>query len=512
VKQFIIPLLCFAAPPVSVPFPHRLLHSPTPDKHLIETMPGGVAVLDFDGDGRPDLFFTNGAALPTLAKLPAQANRLYRNLGDRRWQDVTSQSGLAGRGYSMGAAAADFDGDGFTDLFVTGVRENLLYRNRGDGTFESLPFPSTGWSVSAGWFDYDHDGDLDLFVVNYVQWDPAKEPFCGDRKAGYRTYCHPRHYAGFANSLFRNDGQGRFTDVSKESGIAAHTGKGMALAFADYDRDGWLDVLVTNDAVPNFLFHNEGNGTFSERGMAAGIGLNDDGQALSSMGADFRDLDGDGSPEIFITALANETFPLFKGLPKGLFLDVTYPSRIGAATRASSGWSTGIYDFDHDGRKDIYAANGDVNDNTEVFSSRQSKQQNLFLWNTGDSRFRAEPFGEPARHRGAAFGDLNGDGAVDIVTTRLGGAPTVWFNDRARGRNWLAIRTVLGAEVQLRAGGVTQYNHATQAVGYASSSSPEVHFGLGAAAIVDEIEVRFPGGGSKVLRRQEPNQRVTVMP
>lgn len=511
-KRFILPLLCFAAPSNYTPFPHPLLHSPTPEKHLIETMPGGLAIFDFDNDGRPDLFITNGATLPTLAKLPAQANRLYRNLGDRQWQDVTAQAGLAGRGYSIGAAAADFDGDGFTDLFVTGVRENLLYRNRGDGTFQSLPFPSTGWSVSAGWFDYDHDGDLDLFVVNYVQWDPTQEPFCGDRKAGYRTYCHPKHYAGLANSLFRNEGQGRFTDVSQASGVGAHIGKGMGLAFADYDRDGWLDVLVTNDAIPNFLFHNERNGMFTERGLTAGIGLNDDGHALSSMGADFRDLDGDGRPDIFITALANETFPLFKALPQGLFLDLTYPSRIGAATRALSGWSTGIYDFDHDGEKDIFTANGDVNDNTENFSSRQSRQRNLFLWNTGQARFRPEPIGEAARHRGAAFADLNGDGAIDIVTTRLGETPTVWLNDRAEGRNWLTVRTVLGAEVILRAGGRTQYNHATQAVGYASSSSPDVHFGLGEATTIDEVEVRFPDGQTRKLKQLTANRRISVQP
>lgn len=463
-----------------MPFSHVLSNQPTEQKHLYETMPGGVAVLDYDGDGKWDVFFTNGS----------QSSRLYRNLGDRKFEDVTRDSGLESPGYTMGAAAADYDGDGRTDLFVTGLRENWLFRNRGGGKFERVPFPATGWSVSAGWFDYDRDGDLDLFVVNYVRFDAATEPYCGDRAAGYRTYCHPRHYQGLANALFRNDGKGRFTDVSKVSGIAAHVGKGMALAIADIDRDGWLDVVVTNDAVPNFLFRNNHDGTFTERAMAAGIGLNEDGRALSSMGADLRDVNGDGQPDLFITALINETFPLFAGRPKGLFEDVTYGAKIGVATMPYSGWSTGIYDFDNDGRKDIFAAAGDVNDNTEVYSGRKSRQQNLLLWNRGDGTFRAEAIGEPARHRGAAFADLDGDGAIDIVVSRLGEAPVLWWNDRARGRHWLVVDAPMGSEVRVAG----QTNHATQAVGYASSSAPLVHFGLGTATEVGAIEVKLPDG------------------
>ena len=483
---------------VPAPFAHTLYHAPTPEKHLTETMPGGIAILDYDNDALPDLFFTNAS----------QPSRLYRNLGNNQWQDVTANSGIAHAGYTMGAAAADFDGDGLTDLLITGVNQNLLYRNLGQGKFAQLPFPATGWSISAGFFDYDHDGDLDIFIVNYVQFDPAKEPFCGDSKAGYRTYCHPRHYAGLPNSLFRNDGKGRFTDVSAASGIAAQIGKGMAVAFADYDRDGWLDVLVTNDAVPNFLFRNNQNGSFTERALTAGIGLNDDGRALSSMGADFRDINNDGSPDIFITALANETFPLFKSLPKGLFEDITYPTRIGASTLAYSGWSTGIYDLNNDGLKDIFTANGDVNDNTEAFSSRKSKQQNLILWNTGKSTFRPEAIGAAAQHRGAAFADLNNDGAIDVVTSSLGESPTIWLNDRAKQNHWLIIETTLGAEVQIG----KQHNQATQAVGYASSSSPQVHFGLGSATSVEKIEIRFPGGKSKTLLDQKTNQRIRVSP
>lgn len=487
-------LLAFA----TSPFPHTLDHAPTPEKHLIETMPGGLAIFDFDNDRRPDLFFTNAA----------RPSRLYRNLGHNQWQDVTASSGISNEAFTMGAAAADYDQDGLTDLFVTGVNQNRLYRNLGEGRFQTVPFPATGWSISAGWFDFDHDGDLDLFVVNYVQYNPATEPFCGDQKGHYRTYCHPRNYFAAPNSLFRNEGNGKFLDVSRSSGIAAHPGKGMALCLVDYDRDGWLDVVVTNDAVPNFLFRNNHNGTFSEQAATAGIGLNDDGRALSSMGADSRDIDNDGIPELFITALANETFPLFKGLTKGLFQDITYPSRIGAATLALSGWSTGIYDFDNDGHKDIFTANGDVNDNTERFSSRKSKQQNLLLWNTGQQQFRPELIGDKGQHRGAAFADLNDDGAIDIVTSKLGESPSIWLNDRTKANHWLLIDTQLGAEVQIG----NQHNQATQAVGYASSSLPQVHFGLGAQTRVDKIVVRFPSGQIKTLTDQPTNRRLTVLP
>src|SRR5579862_1678357 len=294
-----------------------LENDPTPEKRLIETMPGGVAAFDYDGDGLTDIYFTNGASLPSLEKSsPKYWNRLYRNIGGMKFQDVTQRAGVAGAGYSMAAAAADYDNDGRVDLFVAGVRKNLLYRNRGDGTFEDVTekagIKSDQWSIGAAWLDYDNDGFLDLFVVNYVKWSLEFNVFCGDPERGIRSYCHPRLFDGTANTLYRNQGDGTFRDVSQETGIASYVGKGMAAVVADYDQDGFPDIFVTNDKMPNFLFHNRGNGKFEEVALDAGAAMLDSGAPISGMGADFRDYDNDGLPDIAVAALAGETFPLFR--------------------------------------------------------------------------------------------------------------------------------------------------------------------------------------------------------
>jgi hypothetical protein len=485
-----------------------LLNSVTPEKHQIETTPGGVAVLDYDGDGRPDLFFTNGARQPGLEKSdPSFYNRLYRNRGDGTFEDVTDRARVRGEGYSVAAAVADFNNDGFPDLFVAGVNRNILYRNRGDGTFEDVTakagVANAGrWAVSAGWFDYDNDGRLDLFVSNYVKWDPAQERLCGDVRQGYRTYCHPKFYEGLPNTLYRNNGDGTFTDVSERAGIARHIGKGMGIAFADYDGDGALDVFVANDTVPNFLFHNQRDGTFREVAFTAGVAMNDDGRALSSMGVDFRDVDNDGRPDLFVTALTNETFPLFRNLGKGLFADVTYPSRIGAATQPLSGWSAGAYDFDNDGRKDLFAACGDVQDNTEQYSARQSRQPNLLLFDRGEGKYTPLEVGSPAMYRGAAFADLDGDGRVDVVVTALGRAPVILRNTAGAGNHWVGFRLTgtksnrdgIGARIHIVTASGEQWNHVTTAVGYASSSEKAVHFGLGKDDRVKTVEIAWPSG------------------
>jgi hypothetical protein len=495
----------------------------TPNKYQVETMPAGVAVLDFDNDGFEDLFFVNGASIPALAKSDSSYwNRLFRNRGDGTFTDVTTAAGVAGGGYSMAAAAADFDNDGWADLFVAGVNRNILYHNNGNGTFTDVTEkagltaagPAKMWSISAGWFDYDNDGWLDLFVSNYCRWAPDKDPYCGLPRPGYRTYCHPRSYEGLPNSLYHNNRDGTFSDVSAPSGVAAKIGKGMGVAFADYNGDGRMDVFVANDTEPNFLFHNDGGGRFTECGVRMGVAFNENGVPVSSMGADFRDVDNDGRPDVFVTALSNETFALFHNLgPKG-FQDASYPSGIGAASLPWGGWSNGLFDLDNDGWKDIFVAGSHVMDNEELYTSRTSKQPNRVFLNLGQGRFRDVTQSFPDKlwkarfHRGCAFGDFDNDGRVDIAVSALNEPALLLHNESAR-RHWLVLelqgtrsnRDGIGAAIRVVGqSGFTQFNHVTTSVGYASSSSKRVFFGLGPDARAQWIEIRWPSGTVQTLR------------
>ena len=511
-----------------------LNNHPTPQKYQIETMPAGVAIIDYNNDGLEDIYFVNGASIPELRKTgPAYWNRLYRNNGDGAFTDVTAAAGVAGEGYGMGAAVADYDNDGWEDLFVTGVNRNILYHNNGDGTFTDVTEkaglghsgPGKPWSISAGWFDFDNDGRLDLFVVNYCQWDFDKEPFCGLPKPGYRTYCHPKEFRGLPNSLYRNNGDGTFTDVSVSSGIAAHIGKGMGLAFADYDDDGRMDVFVANDTVQNFLFHNDGGGRFTEVGLRAGVGLNENGTPVSSMGADFRDIDNDGKPDIFVTDLSNEIFSLFGNAGRPAFRDITQPSGLGVLSLPWGGWSTGLYDLNNDGWKDIFAAGSHVMDNEELFSSRTSRQPNHLFANLGGARFAdasagAGPDFQQARfHRGCAFADFDNDGRIDVAVSVLGEPAEVLRNVSGRGNHWLELRLRgkasnrdgIGARVKLvPESGAAQYNHVSTSVGYASSSTRRLHFGLGEDRKAVRIEIRWPSGKTQILENVPADQLLDV--
>ena len=521
-----------AAKPAGINF--VLKNSAGANKYQIETMPAGVAVLDYDNDGFEDIYFINGASIPGLVKKDASYwNRLYHNNGDGTFSDVTARSGVAGDGFSMAAAVGDFDNDGWDDLFVAGVNRNILYRNNRDGTFSDITqkaglavdAAAKPWSISAGWFDYDNDGWLDLFVVNYCKWTPNSDPYCGENKAGYRTYCHPKFYEGLPNALYHNNRDGTFTDVSAASGIAAHVGKGMAVAFADYDGDGRIDAFVTNDTVRNFLFHNDGDGRFSEVGIRAGVAYNLDGKAVSSMGVDFRDLDGDGRPDLVTTALSNEGFSLFRNIGKGLFMDASYQSRLRALSLPWAGWGVGIFDLNNDGIKDIFTANAHVQDNEELYGSRKYRQPNSIFANAGGGHFAdvqvsAGPdAARPAAHRGCAFGDFDNDGRVDVVVSCLNEPAKLLRNVSDRRQHWFEVllsgrssnRDAIGAIVRLTsATGSVQYNHVTTAVGYASSSSRRVHFGLGAETGIASVEIRWPSGVVQKLEQPKADQCLRI--
>ena len=501
------------------------------DKPMPDSTLGGVALLDCDSDGLLDVYFTNGARFPDLEKSdPSFHNRLYRNLGDRAFEDVTQGAGVAGVGYSMGAATADYDNDGQTDLYVAGVNRNVLYRNLGSCRFEDVTEsagvgtgrpPAKPWSVAAAWLDYDNDGHLDLFVVNYLDWAWDNNRVCGD--PGRRLSCSPAHYEGLPNVLYRNNGDGTFEDVSAKAGISAHIGKGMSAAAADYDGDGFQDVFVTNDSVRNFLFRNIGGERFEEVGVQAGVAFTGDGIPVSSMGLDFRDLSGDGSPDVTVTALTNETFPLFLNRGSG-FVDATYPSKIGLESFTMSGWSVGAFDFDNDGDKDIFSANAHVSENVELYRSVAYRLPNAVFQNLGDGTYRdvgpqaGTAMQESAAHRGAAFGDLDNDGRVDVAVSAIGTSARVLFNE-SEGGHWLALELVgtasnrdgIGARVRLvEESGRIQYNQATTAVGYASSSDSRVHFGLGTSTGVSTVEITWPSGAVQTLDNPEIDAALTV--
>ncbi len=377
----------------------RLENSPTSEKFLPETMGGGVALLDYDNDGRLDIFFVNGARLsPTMNAKdspdksdPRFWNRLFHQNRDGTFTDSTEAAGLTGKllnRYGMGVAVGDYDNDGWEDILVTGVGGNTLYHNNGNGSFSDVTARSgvagSGWTTSAGFFDYDNDGKLDLFICRYVEWWFDERRYCGDRAPGGRAYCHPDNFRGIANLLFHNNGDGTFTDVSTKSGIANPDGKSLGVAFADFDGDGWTDIYVANDSVPCFLYHNNRNGTFTDTAPEAGVGFNEDGQTFAGMGTDFADYDNDGKPDLVVTDLSNQRYVIFHNNGHGVFADATTQSGVGSATTAYSGWSTRFFDFDNDGWKDLFFAQGHVMDNIEQTTPNiRYLQPPLLLRNAG---------------------------------------------------------------------------------------------------------------------------------
>lgn len=509
-------------------------NSVTPDKQQPEGLLAGVALFDYDGDGYLDIFFVNGAGMPSLEKDGARhSNRLYHNDGNLTFTDVTAKAGLAGAGYGMGVAAGDYDNDGRPDLYLASLTGNQLFHNNGDGTFTDV----TGkagvgggtfagkkmWSVAAAWVDYNNDGLLDLFVSNYCQWAPVGGPEC--KANGQNVYCSPRHYQPLPNTLYRNNGNGTFTDVSVETGIGNHPGRGMGVTVADYDGDGYSDIFVANDDAPFQLFHNIGGKRFEEVALDAGVAFPENGNVISGMGVDFRDLFNKGLPSLWVTAIEKETFPLFVNIGKGQFEDRTAAAGIAMDTYEMSGWSNAIVDLDNDGWKDLLVVRSNVQDNIATYSPRKYEEPGSVFRNLGNGKFQNVTSGagpdlqKPAAHRGMVIGDLDNDGRMDAVATVLNGPARLFHNTTANGNHWLLLKLIgtksnrmgLGARVRVTtADGMRQYNHATTSTGYAGSSDPRVHFGLGSSDTAKEIEVLWPSGIRQTLRDAKADRVVTV--
>jgi hypothetical protein len=502
-----------------------LQNSPTPQKYLIETMPGGVALLDYNNDGLLDIFFVNGGRVANHMNTPENFdrhdpkywNRLYRQNKDGSFTDVTQQAGLANAGdgnYGMGVAVGDYDNDGFPDLYVTSYGKNILYHNNGDGTFTDVTAKAGvaggGWSVSAGFFDYDNDGKLDLFVTRYMDWDTKHSKNCG---GNYHTYCPPEEFPSTTSILYHNNGDGTFTDVSQRSGIAAKKGRALGVAFADYDGDGFTDIFVANDGMQQYLFHNNGNGTFTEVGMEAGTALSQDGRRLSGMGVVFQDYDNDGRPDVIVTELPREIYGVYHNEGDGSFSYRSLETGLGLLSSGSSGWGLGLEDFDNDGWKDLFVAQGHVLDNVEQIDPSLHYLEPPLLAMNHNGRFeRADSGGVPLAARGAAFGDLNNDGWQDTVVTALGTHPQVFMNHGGK-QHWLVInlrgtrsnRDGFGARVQVN--GQTRF--ATSAGSYLSSSDKRLHFGLGAADKAN-VEVIWPSGIHQTLHDVHADQFLEV--
>ena len=519
-----------AAPVFEANLPHgldfTLENSPTPQKHLIETMPGGVALLDYNNDGLLDIFFVNGGRLTTPLPTPDNFdrhnpkywNRLFRQNKDGSFTDVTEQSGLAkvdDGNYGMGVAVGDYDNDGYPDLFITNYGKNILYHNNGDGTFTDVTAKAGvaggGWSVSAGFFDYDNDGKLDLFVARYMDWDTKHSKDCG---GNYHTYCPPEEFPATTNILYHNNGDGTFTDVSQRSGIAAKKGRALGVGFADYDGDGFTDIFVSNDGMQQYLYHNNGNGTFSEVALEAGAALSEDGRRMSGMGVVFQDYDNDSRPDIMVTLLPREIYGVYHNDGGGSFSYRSLETGLGVLSSGTSGWSIGLEDFDNDGWKDLFVAQSHVLDNVESIDPSLHYLDVPLLAMNRDGRFERVDSGvtTSTAARGAAFGDLNNDGWEDVVVTTLGGHPQVLMN-RGGKAHWLTItlrgtrsnRDGYGARVQVN--GQTRY--ATSAVGYLSASDKRLHFGLGTGEKA-KVEVVWPSGIHQTLDDVHADQFLEV--
>jgi hypothetical protein len=520
---------------LGVQFQHVAPH--TSKKYLLETMGSGVALFDYDDDGRLDLFLVNGAEIkdPTpSATIPAKTgpkywNRLYRQKSDGTFEDVTEKAGLQGAGYGMGVAVGDYDNDGFEDLFVTGYGGNHLYHNNGNGTFTDVTkkagLAGNGWSTSAAWVDLDGDGLLDLFVLRYLQWD-FTDIWCGERKQGYRSFCHPDEFRPIAPLVYHNDGNGHFTEITKQAGLAK-PGNALGIAIADFNGDGHIDLFIANDSVPEFLYQNKGDGTFEEVGLFAGVGVDGDGHAYAGMGVDFADYDNDGLPDIIVSDLAYQKYALYRNNGDGTFSYATDSAGLGTMTFLHSGWGMRFLDYDNDGWKDLLVGQAHVMDTIEVtYPQLHYREPMLLARNTGHgfvdvSGDSGSVFHEAWVSRGMAIGDIDNDGRLDTVITENGGPAHILHNETQTENHWLTLnlvghksnRDAIGAEVQIITAQGQQEATVSTCGSYLSSGDKRVHFGLGSQSAVKAIDIRWPSGikqilhdvkGDQILRVDEP--------
>jgi hypothetical protein len=507
--------------------------TPGQSTYILETTGTGVAFLDYDGDGARDLFFANGSSLePRPGAAPRSA--LYRGHGDGTFTEVTDQAGVGRSGWGQGVAAGDYDNDGDTDVYLTYFGQNVLFRNEGNGSFRDVTAPAGvaggGWSTGAAFADYDRDGRLDLYVARYVDFDPATAPRPGAQRncfyRGFPVMCGPRGLTGQRDLLYRNNGDGTFTDATaRAGGLDRAAYRGLGVVWADYDNDLWPDLFVANDAHPNLLFHNQRDGSFREVAFEAGVAFDDDGRERAGMGTDFADYDNDGWLDLAITNFYDEPHSLYRNQRDGTFVETTWPSGVGEATLRYLGWGAAFVDLDNDGWKDLFFVNGHVY--PEVDRHRLDEayaERNLVLRNQGDGRFASlgaaagAALDRPRVGRGAAFGDYDGDGRVDVVVTNVNDTVTLLRNRSPSGHGWLAVdlagrrsnRDGIGARVTVQVAGrrLTQEVHG--GASYLSQSDLRVHFGLGASDAVTELEVRWPSGAVDRVRDVRGRQLVTV--
>jgi hypothetical protein len=504
--------------------------SHTTKKYLLETMGSGVALFDYDNDGRLDIFFVNGAPLtdPTAkGTIPQKTdpkfwNRLFRQKKDGTFEDVTEKAGLQGVGYGMGVAVGDYDNDGYEDLYVTAYGGNRLYHNNGDGTFSDVTEKSgtggSGWSTSAAWVDLNNDGLLDLVVLRYLQWD-FDDIWCGEHREGYRSYCHPDIFRAIAPLVYHNDGNGHFTEVTAKVGLDKPS-KGLGVAIADFDRDGKIDIVMANDSMLEYLYRNKGDGTFEEVGLPAEIAVDGDGRTYAGMGVDFQDYDNDGLPDLVITNLANQKYALYRNNGDSSFSYDSYVSGIGGMTLLHSGWGIRFLDYDNDGRKDLLVAQGHDLDTIELnFPQLRYKEPMLLAHNEGKgfvdvSARSGEVFHRAWTGRGLAIGDIDNDGRIDAVVTTNDGPAYVLHNETATSNHWLTISLVghrsnrdgIGAEIKVTTSTGSQLATVSTAGSYLSSSDKRAHFGLGAETIVKSIRIQWPSGVIQTLENVSADQ------